>query len=423
MRKAFLCVVLLVLHTSLISAQHHNNCDSAAIVDTCCYGPVYATGAPDRQLAMKHTDGSRYENPHKVVWFVFTIPYDTVLTFDIIPQRQYDDLDFLLFKDENAGKVFKNCETCRQEDKSFCDKITMGNLIPVRSNIAHTDTSLKGWTGLSVKAKNERELPGKHPVYSKALPVKKGERYYLAVDNYTRSDGPFTLLLHFKYPQAVVGGGYTNSDSGTTVPLPTPHIYFIDILDSITKKPVEAKVKVEWVKEKYNKPISKTSSHLAISVGGGERINITCIAKGYLISQTIYQAKTDSDKGVVILLSKIQQHSNMVFNGIEFEGDNAVFLTSAYSSLKDLLAFMIDNPDVKILIKGYVNDPGTLWGYSRDMNLSKERAKAVYKYLLDGGVNKSRMDWKGFANNNMIYPHANTVEQMQANRRVEVEIK
>ena len=423
MKKIVIFFSLLAVHFSLF-AQEHSTCENAAVVDTCCYGPVYATGEPDPSLAMKNTDGSRFENPHKLVWFVFTVPYDTILTFDIVPQKAYDDIDFLLFKDINAGKVFKNCETCRDKDRSFCDKIVTGDVVPIRSNIAHTDSSLKGWTGLSAKAKDERELPGKHPAYSKALPVKKGERYYLAVDNYTSAERPFTLYLHFKYFMV-------ERHSDTTIPppfdrappLPTPHIFFIDVLDSITKQPINAKIKVEWVKEKYNKPILDTSSHLPISVGAGEKIDITCIAKGYLISHTIYKAKTDSDKGTTILLSKIQQHGNMVFAGIQFVGDKADFIESSYTSLKDLLSFMLDNPDVKILIKGYVNDPGTYWGYKFDMDLSEQRAKAVYTYLLDGGVDKGRMAWKGFANNNMIYPHPMSLEEMQANRRVEVEIK
>ncbi|HTB05957.1 MAG TPA: OmpA family protein [Bacteroidia bacterium] len=415
MKKPVLVSLFLIICFSLF-AQQYSSCDSAAMVDTC-FGPVYAIGAPDPTLAMKNTDGSRFESPHAAVWFVFTIPYDTILTFDIVPQNHTDDLDFLLFKDLNAGKVFKNCETCRDKDRSFCDKIASGGIIPVRSNLAHADISLKGMTGLSANAVDERELPGAHPAYSKALQVKKGERYYLVVDNYTRANGRFTLLLHFKYSVEVA--------TSEEVPKQTlqPKEFFINVLDSATRKPVESKIKVTWVNNGRNKPIQNTSSHQPVTINKGERIDISCMAKGYLISQTSYQAKTDSDTGITILLSKIQAHGNMVFSGIQFVGDRADFLQSSFPTLNELVAFMVDNPEVKILIKGYVNDPGTYWGYKYDMELSEARAKAVFQYLQDGGVDKGRMTWKGFANNAMIYPHPTTQEEMQANRRVEVEIK
>lgn len=419
MKKIVVFFSLLAVHFSLL-AQKHSTCEDAAIVDTCCYGPVYATGNADPSLAMKNTDGSRFENPHKLVWFVFTVPYDTILTFDIVPQKAYDDIDFLLFKDINAGKAFKNCETCRDKDRSFCDKIASGDVIPLRSNIAHTDSSLKGWTGLSARAINERELPGKHPAYSKALQVKKGERYYLAVDNYTSAERPFTLYLHFNYhvTQVIVPKKIPDNR-----PL-NNRMFIIHIVDSATSEPVKAKLKVSWIHPQNISSIDTSGvSEKSFLLTKGQSINITCIAKGYLISQTIYRVKTDKDTETVILLSKIKQHGNMVFSGIQFVGDKADFIESSYYSLKDILSFMLENPDVKILIKGYVNDPGTYWGYKFDMDLSEQRAKSVYSYLLDGGVDKGRMAWKGFANNNMIYPHPMSLEEMQANRRVEVEIK
>jgi outer membrane protein OmpA-like peptidoglycan-associated protein len=395
-------------------AQQHNSCDSAAVVDSV-YGPVHATGEADATLAMKHTDGNRFEKPHSVVWFTFQVPYDTILTFDLIPQHATDDIDFLLFKDDNSGKTYKNCNMCRQQDRSFCDKIAYG-LKPVRSNLAHTDTSLSGWTGLSATATNTTELPGKHPVYGKALPVKKGERYYLAVDNYTHANGAFTLRLHFHYPKWI-----ETCSEATTGGIKN---IAIEVVDSLTLKPVKARIVVSSNKPN-DIPAIDTSGVSSEVIPGvqGVQINVKVIAKGYLLQQSSFVLNKKTGDNVLIHLVKIRAHQNLVFRDMEFVGEKAEFLPIAHKSLEALLEFMQSNPEVKILIKGFVNDPGGFWGYKKDMKLSDARAEAVYDYLVKNGIDKDRMTYKGFGNSNMLYPDPLSEEEAQANRRVEVEIK
>ncbi|HXB12530.1 MAG TPA: OmpA family protein, partial [Bacteroidia bacterium] len=55
--------------------------------------------------------------------------------------------------------------------------------------------------------------------------------------------------------------------------------------------------------------------------------------------------------------------------------------------------------------------------------LSKDRAEAVFKFLGTFGISKSRMDYKGYGNKDMLFPNPINKEQEQANRRVEIEIK
>lgn len=417
--SSLLIFLSVIFFSASALAQQHSSCDSAAVVDSV-YGPVYATGAPDETLAMKNTDGRRFEKPHNVVWFTFQIPYDTILTFDLIPQHATDDIDFLLFKDDNSGKTYKNCNMCRQQDRSFCDKIAYG-LKPVRSNLAHTDTALNGWTGLSATAANTTELPGKHPVYSKALPVKKGERYYLAVDNYTHSDGAFTLRLHFHYPAIKA---VRVSDRSQLIDDTLPKEITIQIVDSLTLKPVKGRIVISSSKPNEI-PATDTSgmSEEKIKFVNEARIKVKVIAKGYLLQQNSFVLDKKTGGNILIHLVRIRSHQNLVFRDIEFVGEKAEFLQVAYKSLEALLEFMQANPEVKILIKGFVNDPGGYWGYKKDMKLSDARAQAVYDYLVKNGIGSDRMTYKGFGNSNMLYPDPLDEEEAQANRRVEVEIK
>jgi hypothetical protein len=255
MRSFFVTIGCIIGFAFFAQAQNHGSCDKAVLIDTSSYGPVYADGIPNANLAMPHTNGTYFEKPHTVVWFCIDIPYDTLLTFDLVPQNPTDDLDFLLFKDETSE--IKNCSACRASQRTFCDKIALTRMVPVRTNIAHTDTSLNGMTGLSVIAKDVMEPPGKHPTYSKALAVKKDERYYLVVDNYTSAKRPFTLKIHFRFPQS---DSTFQSEANDQVSPSIKSKYIkgqvpVYIIDSLTKAPVRAKIEIEWANVKDKEPL------------------------------------------------------------------------------------------------------------------------------------------------------------------------
>lgn len=423
MKKFFFLISFIVTLFAVTKGQGHSRCNRSVIMDTAVFGPVYAEGPADTVLAMRHTNGLYFEKPHSVVWFCIDIPYDTILTFDLVPQKATDDLDFLLFKDNTD----KNCVMCREAKKDFCEEEQMQKIIPVRTNIARADASLKGMTGLSAAAKNKTEPPGKYPAYSKAIAVKKGERYYLAVDNYTEAQGPFTLILHLRFPKEQAPAPAPKP--ANTLPAQTPHnvplskgAFTINVLDSATHKPVKASIKITWQVPAGNPKTDVTGSQCSLSIKHGQKINITCVAKGYLLAQVAYEAQTDSDIGTDVLLIPIREHEKMIFKNMEFKGGLAEFLPSAQEPLNDLLEFMLDNPDVKIFIKGYVNDPYNFYTNEYDLDLSKRRAEAVYDYLVSNGIKTYRLMWRGFGSKDMVYPNPVTEEQMQANRRVEVEI-
>jgi len=419
MKKLVFLACFIIAFTISLKAQNHGTCDKAVLVDTSDYGPVYADGRANPLLAMKHTDGNYFEKPHSVVWFCIDIPYDTILTFDLVPQNHTDDLDFLLFKDESAE--IKNCGLCRVDKKNFCQKIAMEKMVPVRANIANTSMSVKGMTGLSANAENETEPPGKHSAYSKALAVKKGERYYLVADNYTSAQRPFSLKLHFRFVNDTTD--YITAETKTAEITTHPKgLFYIDVLDSVTGKPIKTKIRIDWVNPESKPKVETVGKEYSFSLKKSEKINVVCYAKGYLIAQKTYIAQGDSDKGIDVKLFPIRAHTKMIFKHLEFKPGLPEFLPSASESLNDLLEFMTNNPDVHIMIKGFVNDPYKLYDDKFDQTLSSERAAAVFNYLVENGISKNRVQWRGYGASQMVYPEPSNEDEMEANRRVEVEI-
>lgn len=102
---------------------------------------------------------------------------------------------------------------------------------------------------------------------------------------------------------------------------------------------------------------------------------------------------------------------------INFEFDKSVIKKESYPYI-DKIAELMKNTDVHIKIKGHTDNVGNA---DYNMKLSKKRAEAVYQYLFDKGVNKSRLSYEYFGMTKPIAPNA-TEEGRLANRRVEFEI-
>jgi outer membrane protein OmpA-like peptidoglycan-associated protein len=119
--------------------------------------------------------------------------------------------------------------------------------------------------------------------------------------------------------------------------------------------------------------------------------------------------------------------SRIVFKNLEFEGGRHVLLSSSVPQLESLLAALRSNPSLKIAIEGHIcciEGKGDGLDFDTDeYDLSYQRAKAVYDYLVLNGIDNKRLKYKGFGHLAPIfaYPEKDSVQQI-ANRRVEIAI-
>jgi OOP family OmpA-OmpF porin len=104
---------------------------------------------------------------------------------------------------------------------------------------------------------------------------------------------------------------------------------------------------------------------------------------------------------------------------IQFEHDKATILEASYGLLNEVTQVMKDNPQIKkVLIEGHASSEGDA---SYNMKLSDDRAKAVMKYLVEHGVDKSRLNAKGFGATQPVADNK-TEDGREKNRRVEFTI-
>lgn len=98
---------------------------------------------------------------------------------------------------------------------------------------------------------------------------------------------------------------------------------------------------------------------------------------------------------------------------ITFIGGKAKVTTESYPYLEYLKATMLKNPELSAHIRGHVC-------CGKNMRISKNRAKAVYRYLLKNGIAKNRLSYKGYSNTKPVVWPEKTMEDRKANRRVDI---
>ena len=79
---------------------------------------------------------------------------------------------------------------------------------------------------------------------------------------------------------------------------------------------------------------------------------------------------------------------------------------------------MKKNPTLKIEVGGHTDSQGVK---SHNIELSKNRAKAVSDWLIMNEISKDRLSYKGYADNEPIASNENT-EGRSKNRRTEFKI-
>lgn len=122
-----------------------------------------------------------------------------------------------------------------------------------------------------------------------------------------------------------------------------------------------------------------------------------------------------------IFLEPVASGKQISLKGIEFQPESAVFMNGAQKKLTRVRDFLALNSELKIEVQGHVHQFGKNDFGSR--RLSKLRAKAVARYLIEAGISEDRIEYNGYGNTAMIFPEAETEAEMQANRRVEIHIK
>jgi outer membrane protein OmpA-like peptidoglycan-associated protein len=105
-------------------------------------------------------------------------------------------------------------------------------------------------------------------------------------------------------------------------------------------------------------------------------------------------------------------------DNILFEFDRASILKSSFSALNKITEFLKSNRSYNAHFVGHTSIEGD---FSRNLELSKQRAEAICDYLINAGISESRLSYEGKGSTDPIYPN-DTENARSHNRRVEMKL-
>ena len=117
-------------------------------------------------------------------------------------------------------------------------------------------------------------------------------------------------------------------------------------------------------------------------------------------------------------MKKIEVGSSIILKNIFFDFDKASLKPESKTELERLISLLNELPNLRIEISGHTDNIGSA---QYNKSLSERRAKAVVDYLIENGINSSRLTFKGSGFDNPIAPN-DTEEGRQQNRRTEFKI-
>jgi len=117
-------------------------------------------------------------------------------------------------------------------------------------------------------------------------------------------------------------------------------------------------------------------------------------------------------------LNRLKQGIPVMLENVNFKFDSSDLLPGSEEILDILLIYLENNPEIKIGIEGHTDDIGT---EEYNDELSVNRAKAVYTWLINKGIDANRLSFTGFGKSRPIF-NKKDEEHRALNRRVEVRI-
>ncbi|HIP31807.1 MAG TPA: OmpA family protein [Crocinitomicaceae bacterium] len=187
------------------------------------------------------------------------------------------------------------------------------------------------------------------------------------------------------------------------------------VRDASSKEPLVATIAIQDSKTVDG---IYTASDIFLNMERKYTIKITCDIEGYFFKDTLVKITPFDDQEVLFNLDRISKGKSIKIEDIEFKAGSSLITDASIPKLKRLKDFLLLNADINIEIQGHVfalGDNSVL-----GQKISEARAKRVRKYLIENGIDKHRLEAKGYGNTMPVFEEPKFSYEEQANRRVEI---
>lgn len=197
------------------------------------------------------------------------------------------------------------------------------------------------------------------------------------------------------------------------------------VMDEKTQQPVIATIMIERLPDGVDIGAVKTNPETGefhFSLRGGAHYGIITEADGYIsLDRNLDLNRPDPNQKELpldLFMVKLEKGAEVSFNNIFFDLEKYELKTSSYPELERVKEMLESQKIGKIEISGHTDSSGP-----EDFNqrLSEQRARAVYNFFINNGIDKSRLTVVGYGESKPKFPN-DTRENREKNRRVEFKI-
>jgi len=166
-------------------------------------------------------------------------------------------------------------------------------------------------------------------------------------------------------------------------------LFEAQVVNEYTKQPVKAEIRYSFGTDVYNLATCNDGT-FSLYIENHQPIKVYAKAKGYW--PCVMTFSYSKYKKVRFELTPLKRGAVISLKNIEFKPQSYIVDPKSCDELDRLCEVMVENPTLKILIKGYAVSTG---GVSQVQELSECRAENVKNYLIDHGISASRIQCKG----------------------------
>ena len=196
------------------------------------------------------------------------------------------------------------------------------------------------------------------------------------------------------------------------------------VMDIETKKPLGASIEMFDINDaslNYKVTSDKVDGKYFVVLTEGKEYSIYVTRKGYLFENLTFnylEKKSREPEVLDIYLTPIKAGATSVLKNIFFDVDQYVLKEKSKTELDEVIKFLKDNEQIRMEIEGHTDNTGST---SHNLELSTNRAKSVYDFLIKAGIPKERLQYKGYGSTKPKVDNS-TEEGKQLNRRIEFRI-
>ena len=192
----------------------------------------------------------------------------------------------------------------------------------------------------------------------------------------------------------------------------------------VSGKPLQALVELYDIQKNERLSMVQSDSvtgEYAIVLTQGAEYALYSTSPGYLFKSLSFNYSETGRKDPIVVdidLDEMKINAKAVLNNVFFETDKYDLKEKSVTELQEVVRFLNLNPKIRVEIGGHTDNVGSA---SYNLQLSEKRAQSVANYLVQQGIDVTRIIQKGYGAQQPVRPN-DTEDNRQANRRIEFKI-